>query len=111
MSISIKGFNEEFITLYCDEADLSVGDFATVTSSFTVSTATSGSGFAGIVDSISDGYAVVQVKGYLESACDDTVVVGCHRLSADGSTLTLDEESGREALVMSVEDNVAAIII
>ena len=101
MNISFSGFNENVLTFEYT-GTLNKGDLVKMSASSKVTKASANDEFIGVCLHIRDGYAAVQVKGYVECAKSGTVNVGYNKLvtASDGVKTA---ESGVDRLVIYVD--------
>ena len=103
MSVSFGGFHNETVT-FKTAAEMEKGTPVTVSSNGTVSPATSGAAFCGIVDNCDGAYAAVQIYGEVTAAYEGTAPsLGYTKLAAAGKGVKFSE-AGREYLVISVDE-------
>ncbi len=94
MDISFNGFNEEVLTFIADSS-VTEGALVKMKASGTVEKASDGDGFIGVCLNVRNGYAAVQVEGYVECAFSGTADVGSAVLTA-ASTGVKSSASGKE---------------
>ncbi len=111
MNVSFMGYDEKIAT-FTAESDVEAGTPVIVSDNGAVSAA-NGSAFCGICKTVRDGYASVQLGGYVRAAYTDTLTVGYNKLSAESGAVKVDETNGRQLLVVDVDttDNTAGIIL
>lgn len=63
--LDYKGFNEKVITVKCDEKDIAGKPMTILSDSYAI-TSPPGSSFIGFGIASRDGYATIQVSGYIE---------------------------------------------
>ena len=95
-----NGFDEEIVTFEAN-GNIKVGTPVMVTSNGTVSTALGI--FCGICKCIRNGYAAVQLKGYVVVPYIIAPRIGYSRLSAVDGKVTGDNVTGREYLVIDID--------
>lgn len=104
MSVSLKGFNEKVITLQAVDG-LKAGDAVSLSGNLEVSPASEGTDIFGFAISVTDGYAAVQVGGFITVPCEgiEDAYVGYRAIQgADEGKIAL-AESGRKVFVVSVD--------
>ena len=101
MSVSFNGFNEGVLTFEA-ASGVAAGKPVMISQSGKVQAVTSGA-FCGICLNVREGYAAVQLSGYVTVPCSGTVNVGYQKLAAytDGK-VKVDTTNGREYLVVDV---------
>ncbi len=112
MKISLLGFDEKTATF---EAASSVaeGKPVAITANGWVQAVTSGP-FCGICKNVREGFAAVQLSGYVRVNYTGTLNVGYQMLAAaEGGKVTVDTANGREYLVVDLNTtaNIAGIIL
>ena len=108
MSVSFGGFNENTATFKTNE-DIAGGVPVKMSESETVEPCANGGVFCGIAVDGSDGYASVQLSGAVTAAYSGAAPeVGYTALVSDGSGVKIDG-SGREYLVVSVDEACATV--
>ena len=95
MNISFTGYRENVLTFECTNT-VAVGDLVKM----------SASGKVGV----RDGYAAVQLDGYMEAAKSGTVNVGYNKLVAAASGVKT-AESGIDRLVIYSDDTTVGFIL
>lgn len=58
-----------------------------------------------------DGYAAVQVAGYVKLPCAAALTVGCQRVAMDSSVKLAAADTGRECIVTDVENGECGVIL
>lgn len=99
MHYSLKS-SEEIVTFETN-GNIEVGAPVMVTSNGTVSAALGN--FCGICKGIRNGYAAVQLKGYVAVPYVNAPRIGYSKLSAVDGKVTLDNVNGREYLVIDID--------
>ena len=103
MSVSFGGVGSVAAT-FKTSGTVKAGNPVKITADGTVAACASGERFCGIATyAAGDGYAAVQLKGYVDAACTGDITVGYSRLVADGSGgVKADSgETGGECLVIN----------
>lgn len=103
--ISFTGFNENMVTFKCADT-IKVGDLVKVTANATVGVCAAGNSFCGIVRSVRNGCASVQVSGYITLPYTGTTApaLGITTLAADG-TGGVKSAAGRTVNVVEIDSN------
>lgn len=111
MNVSFNGYNEGTVTFEA-ESGVAVGTPVTVSANGKVSAAESAV-FCGICTGIRDGYAAVQLNGYIKVKYSGTLTVGYNRLVAADGKIKADSSNGRDVLIVDVDtvNSVAGIIL
>ena len=109
MSVSLNGINEKYIT-FCANGTLTEGLPVKMYSNNTVAACSDGDQVIGIVKSVRNGYATVQVSGTVTLGYTGTApTVGLRIIDADGSGGVSIASSGRQVLVVSVDTTAAKV--
>lgn len=100
MDISFNGYDEGIVTFEA-ESDVHVGQPVMVCDSGKVKAAAGA--FCGICTGLRNGYAAVQLRGYVKVPYKDTLAVGYKKLSASDGKVSEDTSGGREILVLDID--------
>lgn len=109
MEINFTGYNENVLTFEC-ASGVSAGDLVTMNASGKVAKAAADSVFIGKCLSVRDGYAAVQLSGYVEAAKTGTVDVGYNKLVSSGTGVKA-ASSGTERLVIFSNSTTVGFIL
>lgn len=109
MNIKFTGYQENVLTFEC-ESTVSAGNLVKMSASGKVAKCSANDAFIGVCISVSDGYAAVQLDGYVETAKSGTVNVGYNKLAAAASGVKT-AESGVERLVIYSDDTTVGFIL
>lgn len=109
MDISFNGFKENVLTFEC-ESTVTAGKLVKMSASGKVANAAADDSFIGVALSVSQGYAAVQIGGYVEAPKSGTVNVGYNKLAAASSGVKA-AESGIDRLVITVDDSTVGFIL
>ena len=109
MEINFAGYQENVLTFEC-ESTVSKGDFVTMSASGKVGVAAESANFIGKCVNVRDGYAAVQLDGYVEAEKSGTVNVGYNKLVAASSGVKT-AESGIDRLVVYSDDTTVGFIL
>ena len=108
MSVAFNGFNENVATFEA-ATGVTPGKPVTMSANNKVQAVTSGT-FCGICTNVRQGYAGVQLKGFVTVAYTGSVSVGYQKLVAtSGGKVTVDTNNGREYLVVEVNSTAGTI--
>ena len=102
MSVSFRGIGENVVTF--KTATAVAGKPVTLSANDTVAKSADDDVFCGVCIKVEDGYAAVQLAGYVELPYtgDTAPTVGYCTLLADGTGIKADED-GRSILVINVD--------
>lgn len=109
MNISFNGFGENVLTFECTST-VAAGDLVKMSASGKVTKVSANDGFIGKCVGVEDGYAAVQLSGYMEAAKSGTVNVGYNKLVAASSGVKT-AESGIDRLVIFSDDSTVGFIL
>ena len=109
MNISFAGFKENVLTFECTNT-VKKGDLVKMSASGKVTKAAANDSFIGICVGENDGYAAVQLDGYVEAAKSGTVNVGYAKLAATATGVKA-AESGIDRLVIYTDDSTVGFIL
>lgn len=112
MSVSLKGYNQNAVTLIAADG-LKKGDFVKISANSTAATCASGNTPCGICLNTDGKYACVQLGGYAKVKYSGTApALGKTVVAADGNGGIKTATSGMSVLVVSVNtaDTTAEII-
>ncbi len=110
MSLSFLGYDEKVVT-FAVEGDLAAGDLVKISADETVKATTAGEVFCGKVINVRNGFAAVQLSGYMEADCNGEVELGFTKIAADESNTVAYAEDGHEVLVISATNNRIGFIL
>ncbi|MBQ3929026.1 MAG: hypothetical protein II711_02925 [Clostridia bacterium] len=110
MNVSFNGYGENIAT-FETAADVTVGAPVMISDNGKVSAATSA--FCGVCKGLRNGYAAVQLDGYVRLPYTGTVTVGYTKLVINSGKIKTDTTNGRQILVVDVDtaDGTAGIIL
>lgn len=116
MKVSLEGLGEQVATFEAETegaAAVKAGGLVTMSGNGKVRACTEAGDIpAGVALSLRNGFAAVQVKGYVQVPCDSSVTVGWQAVASDASgALTVPGSGGRQALVTDVEDGRCGIVL
>ncbi|WP_316630527.1 hypothetical protein [uncultured Ruminococcus sp.] len=109
MNISFAGFKENVLTFECTNT-VKKGDLVKMSASGKVTKAAANDSFIGVCVGENDGYAAVQLEGYVEAAKSGTVNVGYAKLAATATGVKA-AESGIDRLVIYTDDSTVGFIL
>lgn len=109
MDISFIGYKENVITFEC-ESTVTAGKLVKMSASGKVANAAANDGFIGVALSVRDGYAAVQLDGYVEMPKSGTINVGYNKLVAASSGVKTSE-SGIDRLVVCSDSSTVGFIL
>ncbi len=109
MNIGFTGFRENVLTFECTST-VAAGDLVKMSASGKVTKVSANDAFIGKCVGVRDGYAAVQLSGYIEAAKSGTVSVGYNKLAATASGVKA-AETGVDRLVIFSDDTTVGFIL
>ena len=109
MNVQFAGFKENVLTFECDES-VAAGDLVKMYSSGTVTKASNGDQFIGVCLATREGYAAIQLEGYIESAKFGAVNVGYNKLVSAAAGVKTSND-GIDRLVIYVDESTVGFIL
>lgn len=105
MNLDFNGFNENVATFIADDT-VKAGDLVAIIENNTVSACVDGNEIAGVCVNVRNGYAAVQLSGYVECKADVKVTPGYQNICAvDSTTVKTSDTAKRGCLVISCDDD------
>lgn len=111
MNVNFNGYGENAATFIADASVDGAGIPVKVTDNGTVSKCSAGDNFCGVCLGVRNGYAVVQLSGYVRVKTDKKIAVGYKKLSAAADGAVSVTTTGRECLVIDSDDTSAGFIL
>ncbi len=111
MNINFSGYNENVVTFAVDGSGVTMGTPVKMSSSGTVKACESGDSMVGVAVNVRNGYAAVQLTGYIEMPTDSSVEVGYQTLAACADGKVEASASGREYLVVTQGTGIVGFIL
>lgn len=110
MNVSFNGYNEGIATF---EADSTVTVGIPVAMSDNGKVTAASTDFCGICTGLRNGYAAVQLSGYIKVAYSGSLTVGYSKLAASSGKVAVSSTNGRDILVVDVDstNGIAGIIL
>ena len=110
MTVSFDGYHANTVTFEAASGVI-VGLPVVMSANGKVANATSA--FCGVCKSLKNGYAAVQLDGYVRLPYTGSIAVGYKKLVVDTGKIKVDATNGREHLVIDVDSttNTAGIIL
>lgn len=104
MSLSFLGYDEKVLTFEA-ASGLEAGDLVKISANGKVAEAsTDGDVFCGKALNVRNGFAAVQLSGYMEAAYSGTVNLGYQSVSIDeNGKVEVPESGGHEILVVTID--------
>ncbi len=111
MNVNFNGYNENVVTFETKNSDVVMGTAVKMSESSTVAKCAADEAFAGVALNVRNGYAAVQLSGYIEMPTDESIAVGYQKLVAATGNKVKISDSGREYLVVYTDTNVVGFIL
>lgn len=111
MNINFSGYNENVVTFAVDSSKVTMGTPVKMLSSGTVGACSDGDTMVGVAVNVRNGYAAVQLSGYIEMPTDEMFSVGYQNISAGNSNKVKSDDAGREYLVVFAAGGVVGFIL
>ncbi len=111
MNVNFSGYNENVVTFMVEDTNVTMGTPVKMAGSHTVSACADSDNMVGVAVNVRNGYAAVQLSGYIEMPTEDSFTPGYCKISAGTNNSVKSTASGREYLVVSVEENLVGFIL
>ncbi len=111
MNINFSGYNENVVTFEVAGTDVTMGTPVKMSSSATVTKCSDGDNMIGVAVNVRNGYAAVQLTGYIEMPTEDTISVGYQTLSVNENGTVEVSSTGREYLVTYAQQGIVGFIL
>ncbi len=111
MNLSFNGFNENVLTFEADSTLERAGVFVKFTSEGKVAPCEQGEKICGYAVNVRDGFAAVQLKGYVCAPKEGTVDYGYQGVGVTASGKLTADASGTQVLVVSADADTVGIIL
>lgn len=111
MNVNFNGYNENVATFVADSKLNTAGVPVKISADGTVAACASGDKFCGICVAVRDGYATVQLSGYVTVKTSAKLALGYTKLAAGTNGAVTANENGREHLVINSTASEAGIIL
>lgn len=110
MNVDFKGYGENVATFIAANG-VAEGSIVKITDDFKVTNAASGDDFIGVCVGIRNGYAAVQLSGYVELPASAEITLGRTGLAAASSTTVAAAQNGAKFnVIYSTDDKVGFIL-
>lgn len=111
MNVNFNGYGENVATFIADSNLTSTGVPVKISADGTVAMCSSGDTFCGVCVAVRDGYAAVQLNGYVTVNTNSKLALGFTKLGAGANGKVTANTSGREHLVVNSTATEAGIIL
>ncbi len=109
--INFSGYNENVVTFAVDDSTVLMGTPVKMTASKTVGACSEGDNMIGVAVNVRNGYAAVQLTGYIEMPTDEVFTPGYNTICAAENGKIKSSDTGREYLVAFSAGGIAGIIL
>ena len=110
MNVDFKGINENVATFVADET-VEAGMFVKIIGDGTVGACSSNDEIIGLCVNVRDGYAAVQISGYMEANTTSSMGTGYIKFLANDPKTITPGTSSRSYLVVCSKDNKIGFIL
>lgn len=111
MNVNFSGYNENVVTFEVDDSTVVMGSPVKMISSDTVGLCAESDALQGVALNVRNGYAAVQLTGYIEMPTDETFEVGYQNIAVAANSKVKSSTSGRECLVVHTEPGIVGFIL
>ncbi len=111
MNVNFSGFQENVVTFAVSGTGVTMGTPVKMASSHTVCACGDGDTMVGVAVNVRNGYAAVQLSGYIEMPCEGAFEVGYQKISVTGDGKAKTSQSGREYLVCAADSEIVGFIL
>ena len=110
MNVDFKGYGENVATFIATDT-VNEGNLVKIVNNFTVAPCTANDEIAGICVGVSDGYAAVQLSGYVEIECNKRITLGYSSVAAASATQVTSSTTARKYNVIYSTDSKVGFIL
>ena len=111
MDVNFNGYNENVLTFIADSGITNPGVPVKISASGKVSKCSTNDVFCGVCVNVRDGYAAVQLSGYVVVPAAAKLNVGYQKVAVNSAGKLAANENGREVLVVISSATEAGIIL
>lgn len=111
MNVNFNGYGENVVTFIADESITEAGVPVKMSENGTVSKCAESDAFCGVCVGVRDGYAAVQLSGYVTMNAGAKIDVGYKKLVAEANGSVSENSTGREYLVVDSTENTVGFIL
>ena len=111
MNVNFNGYGENVLTFIADSNLIEIGVPVKVINNGTVTKCDDNENFCGICIGLRDGYAAVQLAGYVRAKTAAKIAVGYKKLAAGSTGDVVENVSGREYLVVDTTSTEIGFIL
>ena len=110
MNVDFKGYGENVAT-FIATSTVKEGDLVKISDNFTVAPCTANDEISGVCVGVSDGYAAVQLSGYVEVESNKKIALGCTSVAAASATQATSSTTARKYNVIYSTDSKVGFIL
>lgn len=110
MNVDFKGYGENVATFLADDT-VKEGTLVKLSENYTVTACVAGDEIVGLCVNVRDGYAAVQLSGYVELPCSAQIALGYKGICANnGTTVKTDTSAVKHCVIYSGTKTVGFIL-
>lgn len=110
MNVNFKGYGENVATFIASDT-VKAGSLVKMSASDTVTPCSANDDFIGVCVGVRNGYATVQLEGYVELATSDSTITAGYNILVAASSGVKSAQSGKSYLVVTVGTGSVGIIL
>lgn len=111
MNVNFNGYGENVATFIADSSLTEPGVPVKIVADGTVGACSSGEKFCGICVAVRDGYAAVQLTGYVKVKTNVKLTLGYAKLTSGANGAVASNSAGIERLVIDSNETSAGILL
>lgn len=111
MNVNFNGYGENVVTFAADAGLTEPGVPVRMSGDGTVAGCAAGEPFCGICVGVRNGYAAVQLSGYVRAAAGAKIAAGYQKLAAGDNGIVAVNNAGRELLVVDADAESVGFIL
>lgn len=111
MSVNFKGYGENVVTFEAASGLTTTGVPVKMSNDAQVGPCSANDVFCGVCVNLRDGYAAVQLSGYVVLPAAAKITAGYQKVAVNASGKVVANENGKEVLVVSSSATEAGIIL
>lgn len=111
MNVNFNGYGESVVTFIADDSITEAGVPVKMSAEGTVAKCDESDAFCGVCVGVRDGYAAVQLSGYVTMDAGAKIGVGYKNLVAEADGSVSEDTTGREYLVVDSTENTVGFIL
>ena len=111
MSVSLNGYGENVVTFEANSGLTTAGVPVKISANSTVAPCSNNDKFCGVCVNLRDGYAAVQLSGYVVLPAAAQISLGYQKVAVNSAGKIAANENGREVLVVHASSTEVGIIL